>query len=153
MSTRCNVVLKDNDDTLWFYRHSDGYPAVAAESLKKFLGWVISGKVRDNVSQAGGWLVLLGAVEYQTLTKDLFPQGGIVSYERDRKKVDKAVDKFEPSDWKCGAYEPTVGKHGDIEYLYTIDLWAKTLTCATDDGKVFYVVTAENIKDPVTRPV
>ncbi len=100
MSTRCNVVIKDKHDKLIFYRHSDGYPEVTGESLKVFLEWVTSGKIRDNVSQAAGWLIILGHEEYK---KD-----GLTG-------------------WKVGAYEPTTEIHGDIEYLYEIDLSAKTL--------------------------
>lgn len=36
--------------------------------------------------------------------------------------------------WKCGAYEPSTCIHGDIEYLYEIDLQKKTLKGWQHDG-------------------
>jgi hypothetical protein len=41
------------------------------------------------------------------------------------------------SDWKCGAYEPTTGIHGDIEYLYVVDLAAKEIHIDGKDGYVY----------------
>jgi len=32
------------------------------------------------------------------------------------------------STWKVGHYEPTTEQHGDINWLYTLDLAAKTIT-------------------------
>ena len=160
MSTRCNVLLKDGHEQLWFYRHSDGYPSVTGESLRRFMRWVIDGRLRDNVSQAGGWLILLGAVEYQTLSATLFPQGTIESYKQDRNAVADAVRAFVPNDWKCGAYEPTCGQHRHIEFLYTIDLESKSMTCASVRGfdekaKPIVVATVDrsNIDQPLPAPV
>ena len=102
MSTRANIVLTDGHDKLFFYRHSDGYPEGAMPTLEKFLAWVISGKIRDNVGQAAGWLIMLGNSEYNVgVTPD--------------------------TDWKVGSMEPTAGIHGDVEYIYTIDLVEKTI--------------------------
>ena len=83
MSTRANIIIKDEYDKLWFYRHHDGYPSVTLPSLNKFLSWIKEGKIRNNVNQAAGWLILLGAEEY----------GNKGSFD-------------ENSDWKVGAYEP-----------------------------------------------
>lgn len=108
MSTRCNIKVKEGKDVLWFYRHSDGYPEGAMPTLKKFVDLMKSKKIRNNISQASGWLILLGAEEYG-----------------------QSVDKLEPMtsySWKCGSIEPTTGQHGDIEYLYTIDLEKLTIT-------------------------
>ena len=105
MSIRAQVIIKDRYSELWFYRHSDGYPEGTMPTLEKFLSWVREGKIRDNVEQASGWIILIGAHEYN-------------------------AKGFEPNnDWKVGAYEPSVPKeHGDIEYLYTVDLEKKTIT-------------------------
>ena len=32
-------------------------------------------------------------------------------------------------EWKCGAYEPATCRHGDIEFLYILDLIEKTISC------------------------
>lgn len=116
MSTRANVVLQDSnfDDSLWFYRHSDGYPEGALPTLEIFLSWVNEGKIRNNVEQSAGWLIMIGAAEYDTLYED----------GESRPKIVEEI--FKPSGatlgWKVGAYEPAVGLHWDIEYLYIVDL-------------------------------
>lgn len=127
MSTRCNIIIKDEHDQLFFYHHSDGYPEGVMPTLKKFLALVKKGKIRDNVGQAAGWLIMLGAMEYQTVEDKLFPEHKKLSYERDDDKIDKLIKDFSPADWKVGAYEPSTGIHGDIEWLYTIDLEKKTI--------------------------
>lgn len=116
MSTRCNVLIKDKYDEQWFYRHSDGYPSVTAESLKTFVGWVNEGRIRNNVCQGSGWLIILGNVEYSDMN-DESKERGFMS--------EPGADSY--SGWKVGAYEITTGKHGDITHLYEIDLDAKTV--------------------------
>jgi hypothetical protein len=103
MSTRTCIKITDDycKDGLWFYRHSDGYPEVTLITLCKFMDWVVSGKIRDNANQASGWLVILGHTEYEAGPEP-----------RD--------EKFYC--WKVGAYEPTDCAHGDIEWLYVLDL-------------------------------
>ena len=108
MSTRANVVVKNSWGDLWFYRHSDGYPEGAMPTLQKFINWIRTGRIRDNAGQAGGWLIIIGAEEY--------------GY-----KPEPTESGF--SGWKVGAYEPTSSVHGDIEYLYIIDLDTKTIKC------------------------
>lgn len=95
MSTRANIIIKDNYNKLFFYRHHDGYPETTLKSLEGFMSYY-GKKFRNSVMQSAGWLILWGAKEYET--------------------------SFESDDWKVGAYEPTTGIHGDIEYLYVIDL-------------------------------
>ena len=104
MSTRCQVIVKDQYDEVWFYRHSDGYPEGATPTLIEFMNLVKAGKIRNNAGQASGWLVLIGSKEYAV-----------------------SIDNIK--DWKVGAYEPcSPVKHGDIEYLYTLDLEKLTIT-------------------------
>ena len=111
MSTRANVILKEGDERLYFYRHSDGYPEGTQPSLKLLIKWMKSGKVRNNLSQGSGWLIAIGIMEYNAL-----PDFEVID---DYGVLDSIQD---PKGWKVGAYEPTTGIHGDIEYLYTIDL-------------------------------
>lgn len=113
MSTRANIIIQDGHDRLWFYRHSDGYPRGALPVLKKFMAAVKDGTVRNNACQAAGWLILLGAEEY----------GVRPDFTRKHYNDDTRV-----SDWKVGAIEPTTEQHGDIEFLYTLDLKKKTIT-------------------------
>ena len=99
MSTRANIIVRDSYDELIFYRHSDGYPEGALPLLQKFLAWVKEGRIRDCACQASGWLILLGAKEYSVSIAD-----------------------GPPDNWCCGAIEPTTAIHGDIQYLYVVDL-------------------------------
>jgi hypothetical protein len=113
MSTRAQIIVKDEHDAVWFYRHSDGYPSGTLPTLERFLSWVKAGRIRDNAEQAAGWLVLIGHEEYRA--------EGHVGFEPNH--TGKGMD------WKVGAYEPCAPvTHGDIEYLYTVDLTAKTIT-------------------------
>lgn len=132
MSTRCNIIIKEGDDKMFFYRHSDGYPEGVAPTLNMFMEWLRNGKIRDNISQGAGWLIALGAMEYNSLPSyKASKDEGYGSYAE--------LDSIKPpTDWKVGAYEPTTAIHGDIEYLYIIDLAAKTLKgyeSWTDEGE------------------
>lgn len=139
MSTRCQIVVKDSfGDAIIFYRHSDGYPEGAMPTLQKFMDWVRRGIIRDNAEQASGWLILIGAIEYQTLPFGRFPESDKTSWEQNNLEVSKAWN-FDPKDWKCGAYEPANCRHGDIEFMYILNLAEKTITCYSTnfEGKGF----------------
>ena len=114
MATRCNILLTDaTGDEMWFYRHNDGYPEVVMQDLKRFLSWVKNNHIRNNVNQAGGWIIVMGLPPLDGLTGGLTPE-----IPRN--------DAYSP--WKVGHYEPAVRQGGDIEWLYTIDLEAQTIT-------------------------
>ena len=115
MSTRCNVVvqyiersqfgewLHDEAQDLIFYRHCDGNPNSVFQSLDPILQGINKGTLRIHPSQVAGWIIVAGHYEYSN----------------------KRTLKGAISDgWKCGAYEPTCSIHGDIEYLYTLKLYA-----------------------------
>ncbi len=121
MSTRANIILKDGDEHLFFYRHSDGYPKGVEPTLDVFSKLIKEGKLRNNLSQCAGWLVLLGAIEYRTLSPDLFSEYGKNWAQVDDEKITQGLENLSP-EWKCGAYEPTTGIHGDIQYLYVVDV-------------------------------
>lgn len=108
MSTRANIIVTDGTDSLIFYRHSDGYPKGVMPMLERFLELIVTGKIRDNTSQAAGWLILMGAEEYGVNIKDAFMRKGYDS-------------------WKVGAIEPTTMIHGDIDHLYVVDLAKKKI--------------------------
>lgn len=120
MSTRANIIVKEDNEKLYFYRHSDGYPDGTLPSLNKLMEWLKVGIIRDNISQFSGWLILIGAMEYNSIPvygKPTNPYGGV-----DIKTIEN------PKDWKVGAFEPTTGLHDDIEYLYLIDLNTKEVS-------------------------
>lgn len=106
MSTRANIIISDGLEKLYFYRHSDGYPECTFEDLKEFCNRYKTRELRNNVSQSAGWLIIRGNKEYWSKPEDM---------------------KY--MEWKVGAYEPTSELHGDIEYLYLIDLKAMILNC------------------------
>jgi hypothetical protein len=108
MSTRANIILKDGDSKLTFYRHSDGYPEGAMPTLEKFIKMIKEGQIRNDLGQAAGWLILLGNEEYE-----FNGFANLLSGEYDS--------------WKIGSIEPTTGIHGDIEYLYVVDLQELTI--------------------------
>ena len=112
MATRCNIrVIEDEHREMWFYRHCDGYPSSVLPSLEPLMEGLRNGQLRANLSQFAGWIIVTGHHEY-------FDDEEEVAY---RKEIGY-------QQWKCGAYEPTTGQHGDIDYLYTLDLRNKTLT-------------------------
>ena len=107
MSTRAAIIIRDqHNDELCFYRHSDGYPEGTMPSLEKFLGWVKDGRIQNSVEQAAGWLIMLGASEYNTAREPIIGDN---------------------MGWKVGAYEPATEIHGDCDFLYVIDLHSKTI--------------------------
>src|SRR4051812_31797902 len=112
MSTRANIIVRDEADELIFYRHSDGYPDGTLPSLNQFLDLIKQGQVRDNTGQASGWLILLGADEYGVRVREgrMAPNNLGAGMQ-----------------WKVGAYEPTTDLHGDIEFLYVVDLETKRI--------------------------
>jgi len=114
MSTRANIILKEGKQQMIFYRHSDGYPEGTMPTLNKFVELMKSGKIRNNLSQGAGWLIFLGAIEYR-------------EYHNNETFNAQKPEEVEPKDWKIGAYEPTTCIHGDIEYLYTIDMDQMTI--------------------------
>jgi hypothetical protein len=106
MSTRANVIIRQGNDNIVFYRHSDGYPEVTGKDLKEFVKGYAS-KFRNNVTQSAGWLIIHGRENWikqqEILTKRYGSLGTAYA-------------------WKCGDYEITTELHGDIDYVYTIDL-------------------------------
>lgn len=118
MGTRANIIITDGNSTLFFYRHSDGYPEETGKSLAEFVKGYAE-KMRDNVVQSAGWLIIHGREEYSDQLG-----GGYA--------------------WKVGAYEPTDSLHGDVEYIYIIDLVAKTLECRACIGAFFETASLKN---------
>ena len=92
-------------------------------TLEKFTALIEKGKIRNNLSQAAGWLIILGAEEYK---KWQIPGYNYLDTTDDEKEkvFEEWANKIaaEPRDWKVGSIEPTTEIHGDIEYLYTVDV-------------------------------
>lgn len=107
MSTRCNIIVTDENSTLIFYKHSDGYPEHTLPILAGLMDNVIAGVYRDNTSQFAGHLILSGhelmKIEHAALDA----------------KYPNVKSAYA---WKCGYIEPTSDLHGDIDFLYVMNL-------------------------------
>ena len=115
MSTRSTIIVTDNSETLYFYRHSDGYPKSVMPILNKLIDQVKSGKLRDNTSQFSGWLIIEGQKEMDNMNK-LFSK-----------------DVISTMDWKSSTIEPIGYVYEDSEYIYTVDLENKTVKYQTHE--------------------
>ena len=123
MSTRANILLKDNDgNKLWYYQHSDGYPEGVMPTLDKLKRGLDCGAIRNNLGQAAGWLILFGAKVMAEDTKE--SEFAKNESSEIRSEPDMTDDFY---GWKAGNIEPTTGMHGDIEYLYVVNVEAKTI--------------------------
>lgn len=120
MSTRANIIITGQfGDRLYLYRHSDGYPERALPLLEKFCKHVNEGTIRRDASQASGWLIAFGMQEHNTLSPwENKGKAGV----KWRTVSDIAPHKSLFSGWKVGSIEPTTDIHGDVEWVYHIDL-------------------------------
>ena len=124
MSTRCHVVVIDDftdpGKCVMFYRHSDGYREGVEPTLNRFCELVNEGVLRDNAEQSAGWLVLLGAQEYEPYRR----MSGLSVSENDGVFQPPTLEEMlkNPATWKVGSYEPCCDWHGDIEYIHVVDL-------------------------------
>lgn len=159
MSTRSQIIIEEtyqfpkkdgtpekkvHRDELWFYRHSDGYPEGNMPALLQFLKWVKDEKIRDNVEQSAGWLIMLGAWEYNHRYHD-------GEYHLKKTLVEPTGDPMDS--WKVGAYEPSLPEqHWDIVWLYRVNLTKMTIkaTNMRDDTKSFEV-TPDNFDAMVKK--
>ena len=91
MSTRCNIIVQDENTKYTLYHHCDGYP--------EYVGLCLFDGLYEKIKKGG-----------------LYAEGVVNMLLK---------GKIEDDD----GYELTTGLHGDIEYLYVIDLVFKTLTC------------------------
>lgn len=116
MSTRCNIVVIDAaGDKLIFYKHSDGYPEHTLPMLSALMERVKTGEIRDNTLQFSGWLIIAG---------------------REAQEADytKWGERPKYMNWKVGYIEPTNEMHGDIEFIYTINLKDRTISVTDENG-------------------
>lgn len=79
MGTRANVKIVDENETVWIYRHYDGYPSAVLPDLKGFVEELKENNI-VNAEEASSYLL--------------------------------ANDNYENTDQQ----------HGDIEFLYTVNV-------------------------------
>ena len=96
---------------------------------------------------------MIGAKEYE----DVYVGAG--NYQKKPTLTEPTATKHD-SGWQVGAYEPTTDIHGDIDYLYTLDLMKLTIIVQERIGDNKYK-TLDTIKDfselkpepePITDP-
>jgi hypothetical protein len=96
MSTRANIIITEKHgeivEHLIFYRHSDGYRDGVLPTLRKFLDWMNSSKIRNNLQQASGWLILLGAMEYSSIPEYQKPDDDYSSVDIDTIQPPKGLE-------------------------------------------------------------
>ena len=130
MSTRSIVAITDDGKCpLLFYRHSDGDPDGVQPTLDQFCEWLRDEKIRDNPSQAAGWLVLLGHQELVE-TQQRWSQRDTSSAPQDQEGAE-AYARMVPSGegahgygWKSSLYEPCLREQigWDIEWLHVVNV-------------------------------
>ena len=94
ISTHATIIITDGIDRLYFYKHCDGYPDGTLPALLEFLNRIKTERIRNNATQAAGWLVVMGHEESKQASH--YPL------------------------WKVGAYEPTTGVNQYSEFVYTV---------------------------------
>lgn len=152
MTIRANVILseihsyrsKNNLNVikakqLIFYRQSDGNPEAIMPVLKVLMKWINEGKIRNNLGQCGGWLIILGAIEYNAIPKFLFFKEKLGPDELSKIPL--------PKIWRCGGFEPAPSISGQIDYLYEININEAKLTVK----KVSYINGGEQVFDTVPQ--
>jgi hypothetical protein len=144
MPTRANIILSETHSyrskngsiitkakQLFFYRLCDGDPEGIMPVLKIFLKWIKEGKLKNNLGQCGSWLVILGAIEYNSIPKYL--------YFKEKLGYEELNLIQPPKGWKFSSIEPASALLGDIDFLYEIDIVLATLVVKKvsymDDGK------------------
>ena len=139
MSTRANIIIRDprfDPDILYFYRHSDGYPdGPIPEHLDQLVEWLNEERIRDDVMQMSGWLIILGHFEYRDHYQRWDSEPWMTPRIRRAENPDDHKNylgegvpggKESGSGWKASAYEPTPwGIHGDVEHVYVLDVSTK----------------------------
>jgi hypothetical protein len=110
VSTRTNILIRDNEHEVWLYRHMDG-----------------------DLAEAGADVLMIGAAVLR-LPGVGYPEGPHDVANRFFRKLYDA-DKHHPT---RPIYELTSGLHGDIEEFYVLDLGTGLVGhasrgCAMDD--------------------
>ena len=105
MSTRANIRIKDGDELIQLYHHSDGDPECLGTKLKSFLEQQCDDGYWDVEEIANG--LVKGAMKYRS--KNIFSG----------KEEIKSDDGF----------EVTTSIHGDEDFVYVIDCSEKTIKC------------------------
>ena len=142
MGTRAIIALTEIDkeqeknpgilpETLYFYRHWDGDPEEVQDSLGTFCRWLKEGKIRNNLYQASGWLVLAGRKEELEVKLAMHGRGkhytAVPAPLSPEVKIESSVagNNGNGASWKVGSYDivgPSVRSYINIEYIHVVDV-------------------------------
>lgn len=123
MSTSAQIDLVDNDGSkLSFYCHCDGYPEGVVPHLKKFVGMIKDGKIRNNLLQSAGWLLVIGKEAFEEMCRQHL-----------KERPDSGEITRRMYGWKVGLFEsiPT-DQDFDCDYHYVVNVE----TCEISQKKV-----------------
>ena len=101
MSTRAQIKCKNSEDNIYIYKHSDGYPKGVLPVLEKF--------VHDFVKERGD--------DEPYFLAQLIRHFAIADYKREKNDHSSPYGTSGFLGWGLDCKE-----HGDIEYLYEVDL-------------------------------
>ena len=87
------------------------------QDLERIIGWIKEGRLRRDLGQLAGWLVVMGHIESVDRVNGYpWRKGEDLMYGLPGASSDA-------SGWKVGNYEPTSwGIHGDVQYVYVLDV-------------------------------
>lgn len=63
MSTRAMIIIQEDLERLYYYRHNDGYPECVLSDLKKIMDYVRNKHIQSEISDIAYWLQIIGHVE------------------------------------------------------------------------------------------
>ena len=104
MSTRATIRIKDGDDQILIYHHSDGGPACLGTKMKRYLA----------NRETGCW-------DVEEIANDLVKNG--VTYRG--KDIFSGKEKMITDT----GFEITTSIHGDKDFIYVIDCAEETIQC------------------------
>lgn len=114
MATRCNVIVRDNGGyRIFMYRHNDGYPESVLPALAPILSALRATKEKDNSHDN---------IFVQTRLES------IANLKKSAAYVAAKIEDIEETYYIMGEqethrpFEFTTDIHGDIEWLYTLNV-------------------------------
>lgn len=136
MSTRSQIKVKGSD--IMIYKHSDGYPSGVMPTLKKTVEWFI--EERGNEPDYALAQIMRafarrderkrkeGLAEHKAMLENFEGEEDSTEYKHLKMWVDM-YSKQSPTGWGLDCI-----RHGDIDYMYIVDLKNGIITIEGRDG-------------------
>lgn len=110
MSTRCQIKLRETENNIYIYKHSDGYPEGVIPTLKPFVDRFFKNRGYDPD-------YLLAQIVRQFAAKD-YEQGHTARANGDKRGAPRDGETFPYGDYTGWGLDCI--RHDDIDYLYEI---------------------------------